>query len=68
MFLISCNKTYGLTRKSDFEKRFIIRIRKRTGQRGRRNSPAAIHNIIEKRGDLFLFKSKPPASQNFVVL
>ncbi len=67
MFLISGNKTHRLTRKSDFEKRFIIRIRKRMGQRGRRNSPATIHNIVKKRGDLFFFKSKPRASQNLVV-
>ena len=67
MFLISGNKTYRLTIKGDFEKRFIIRVRKRVGQRGRCNSLATKHNIGKKRGDLFFFKSKSRASQNLLV-
>ena len=62
MFLISRNKACSLTRKSDFEKRLIIQIGKRMGQRGRRNGPSAINDIVQYSGNLFCFKPKPWAS------
>lgn len=65
--MISGNKTYRLTGKGDFEKRFIIRIRKRVVQGGGCNSLTTKHNIVKKSSDLLFFKSKSRASQNLLV-